>query len=82
MAFDLDAVIARGGGQKVGGRKVAFFAGGRHHRLADQDAAAELAGGSLQPARDVDGVAQHGELHAPGAADVADHHLAILDADR
>ena len=50
-------------------------------RLRDQHGVAGLARELLDARRGVDGVADHGELQAPAAADRAGHHDARVDAD-
>jgi hypothetical protein len=63
-------------------RLLATFTLGRtHDRIARKDGDIELAGHFLNAACDIDRIAQDRELHAPLAADIAQHDLAVMKAD-
>ena len=49
--------------------------------LADENICVKLLGGAFEAGREVHAVAQHGELHALGMADVADDDFAVIDTD-
>ena len=53
----------------------------RAHFVREDDLAAQAFGHVLQPCRDVDGIAERGELHMVAIADIAHDHFAAVNPD-
>lgn len=69
---DLDLLLRQGIGSQTGGDA---------NLVGDDGLARQRLGHVLQPCRDIDGVAERREHHVVAVADVADDHLAAVNAD-